>query len=101
MSLSILSDLTLSNAGDGRSSSKKGQFRGRRATLVGAWMVMLLMLAARTLKRNQDWQDDEALYRSGVPVCPPKGEYNKNTRLLPPLPRKGLHTIWPTSLFEL
>lgn len=34
----------------------------------------LLALSARTLLRNRDWYDEEALYRSGIPINPPKGE---------------------------
>lgn len=47
---------------------------GRRAALVWSWVVLLLLLAARTVRRNQDWQDEESLYRSGISICPPKGK---------------------------
>lgn len=78
--------LPLSSSGDGRSKSKSGRCGGggrggRRAALLGAWVVVLLLLGARTLRRNQDWQDDEALYSSGVSVCPPKGKYHLETHL--------------------
>lgn len=36
--------------------------------------VVLTVYGMRTVIRNQDWQDDESLYRSGVHVNPPKGQ---------------------------
>lgn len=35
--------------------------------------VVLTVYSVRTVIRNNDWLDDESLYRSGVPVNPPKG----------------------------
>ncbi|XP_065353205.1 protein O-mannosyl-transferase Tmtc2-like [Cloeon dipterum] len=37
---------------------------------------LLLSLAARTWIRNSDWRDEEALYRAGIPVNPPKAYGN-------------------------
>lgn len=42
--------------------------------LIGGWVVLLALLSARTVRRNQDWQSDETLYRSGVSLNPPKGK---------------------------
>ena len=30
--------------------------------------------ALRTVGRNRDWADEEALYRSGIRINPPKGK---------------------------
>lgn len=40
-----------------------------------SFAVLLCVLSARTLVRNRDWYDEEALYRSGIPVNPPKCKY--------------------------
>ncbi|CAI6348074.1 unnamed protein product [Macrosiphum euphorbiae] len=39
-------------------------------------MVVLTVYGARTVIRNNDWQDDESLYRSGVHINPPKAYGN-------------------------
>lgn len=36
--------------------------------------VVLTVYGVRTVIRNNDWQDDESLYRSGVHINPPKGQ---------------------------
>lgn len=42
--------------------------------LVKAMFVLLLVVfGGRTIRRNRDWKDEESLYRSGIPVNPPKG----------------------------
>ncbi|XP_059482286.1 protein O-mannosyl-transferase TMTC2-like isoform X2 [Neocloeon triangulifer] len=46
----------------------------RAATLLA--ICLLLSLTARTWSRNADWRDEEALYRSGVAVNPPKAYGN-------------------------
>lgn len=40
-----------------------------------ALIVLILSYSARTYLRNFDWQDEESLYRSGVHINPPKGEF--------------------------
>lgn len=62
--------------GEPRSKSKVCRVRRWRMALISAWLVLLLLLAARTVRRNQDWESDEALYRSGVAVNPPKALSN-------------------------
>ena len=46
-----------------------------RSSLSRYWMMLLLVmsLALRTLIRNADWLNEEALYRSGISVNPAKG----------------------------
>jgi len=45
----------------------------KRTLLVALAICLLLSLAVKTWRRNADWHDEEALYRSGIPVNPPKG----------------------------
>lgn len=44
-----------------------------RTLVVGGFVVLLVALAARTVQRNNDWRDEESLYRSAVHINPPKG----------------------------
>lgn len=37
--------------------------------------LLLATFSVRTVQRNRDWMDEESLYRSGIPVNPPKCEY--------------------------
>ena len=39
-------------------------------------LIMILSSAARTVLRNQDWRDEETLFRSGLQVNPPKSFSN-------------------------
>ena len=39
-------------------------------------LIMILSSAARTVLRNQDWRDEESLFRSGLEVNPPKSFSN-------------------------
>ncbi|XP_075154079.1 transmembrane O-mannosyltransferase targeting cadherins 2 [Haematobia irritans] len=34
--------------------------------------ILILVLSARTMRRNLDWRDEESLYRSAVQINPPK-----------------------------
>jgi hypothetical protein len=36
-------------------------------------LILLLALSWRTVKRNNDWMDEEHLYRSGIEINPAKG----------------------------
>ena len=36
--------------------------------------MLFILFSARTWRRNQDWSTEENLYRSGIPINPPKGE---------------------------
>ena len=40
-----------------------------------ALSILLMSFAARTFVRNIDWQSEEKLYASGIPINPPKGNY--------------------------
>ncbi|KAA0190185.1 hypothetical protein HAZT_HAZT005266 [Hyalella azteca] len=54
---------------------------GRR--LLKAGVVLLFVVhATKTWRRNFDWRTEEQLYRSGIPINPPKGEF-----IPPPTPR--------------
>lgn len=61
-----------------RSSKSRRCLRARRGrlALAGTWVFLLLLLSARTWRRNQDWASDETLYRSGVHINPPKALAN-------------------------
>ncbi|XP_050738471.1 protein O-mannosyl-transferase TMTC2-like, partial [Eriocheir sinensis] len=65
-----------SSSGDSRSKSQGRRGRRWRGVLIGGWVVLLALLSARTVRRNQDWQSDETLYRSGVSLNPPKALSN-------------------------
>ena len=45
----------------------------RRAVL-GALVLLFFLFAIRTYRRNIDWATEENLYRSGIPINPPKGK---------------------------
>lgn len=45
---------------------------GRLILVVTA--ILLTFMAAKTLRRNIDWHDEESLYRSALHVNPPKGQ---------------------------
>ena len=36
--------------------------------------ILLASFGLRTLRRNQDWKDEERLYRAGIPINPAKGK---------------------------
>ncbi|KAF4526543.1 hypothetical protein B566_EDAN009893 [Ephemera danica] len=54
---------------------RRAQPSKRRAFLV-AGLVLLAAFSARTVQRNQDWACEESLYRSGIPINPPKCKYS-------------------------
>ena len=37
--------------------------------------LLLAAFSVRTVQRNRDWMDEESLYRSGIPINPPKCKY--------------------------
>ncbi|CAB3369115.1 Hypothetical predicted protein, partial [Cloeon dipterum] len=47
----------------------------RRALFMAA-LVLLAAFSARTVQRNRDWSCEENLYRSGIPINPPKSYGN-------------------------
>ena len=38
------------------------------------WIVLVILMGVRTIRRNYDWYSDETLYESGISVCPAKGK---------------------------
>lgn len=49
-------------------------YRKYRPVFFFSFVLVLVAFSAKTLFRNRDWHDEEALYRSAIPVNPPKGE---------------------------
>ncbi|XP_068085342.1 protein O-mannosyl-transferase TMTC2 [Anabrus simplex] len=47
-----------------------------RRMLHGAVLLLVLVMAARTVRRAADWSDEESLYRAGIPINPPKAYGN-------------------------
>ncbi|XP_047122018.1 protein O-mannosyl-transferase TMTC2-like [Schistocerca piceifrons] len=50
--------------------------RAWRWSVTGCACVLLVLMSARTLRRCEDWMDEESLYRSGLHVNPPKAYGN-------------------------
>ncbi|XP_071453021.1 protein O-mannosyl-transferase TMTC2-like [Hetaerina americana] len=50
--------------------------RFMQGVLVCGLVVLMVTMGARTVKRNRDWHDEEALYKSGITVNPPKAYGN-------------------------
>lgn len=50
----------------------------RKRLVLVATGLLLLVMSARTVVRNRDWLNEENLYRSGIPVNPPKGNAHFN-----------------------
>lgn len=48
--------------------------RSSRSLLFGCSAGLVLLYSLRTVCRNQDWQSEETLYRSGITVNPAKGK---------------------------
>jgi hypothetical protein len=38
--------------------------------------VLILSLGVRTVRRNEDWRNEENLYRAGIAINPPKGKFS-------------------------
>lgn len=45
-----------------------------RCVLLLAFSVLLVAMSVRTVRRNEDWRDEETLFRSAITVNPPKGK---------------------------
>lgn len=45
-----------------------------RCALLLSFSVLLAAMSLRTLRRNEDWRDEETLFRSAITVNPPKGK---------------------------
>ena len=46
----------------------------RKMAAICALVILLTCFGLKTLRRNQDWKDEERLYMSGIPINPAKGE---------------------------
>ncbi|CAH2005183.1 unnamed protein product [Acanthoscelides obtectus] len=51
-------------------------YRRYRLVFVCAFVTVLVAFSARTVLRNLDWKSEEALYRSAIPINPPKAYGN-------------------------
>lgn len=45
-----------------------------RCALLLSFSVLLAAMSLRTVRRNEDWRDEETLFRSAITVNPPKGK---------------------------
>ncbi|XP_055949384.1 protein O-mannosyl-transferase TMTC2-like isoform X2 [Argiope bruennichi] len=48
----------------------------RKKILLGVFCTLLVVMSVRTVRRNRDWWNEENLYRSGIPINPPKAYGN-------------------------
>ncbi|XP_042895436.1 protein O-mannosyl-transferase TMTC2 isoform X2 [Parasteatoda tepidariorum] len=48
----------------------------KKRIVLGIILVLLLVMSVRTVRRNRDWWSEENLYRSGIPINPPKAYGN-------------------------
>lgn len=53
---------------------KKARYYWKMACV--AVIVLLLIFSLKTIRRNRDWLNEESLYRSAIPVNPPKGKFS-------------------------
>lgn len=58
----------------GYGASRLWRRRRYRLPLAACLCVTLIAFGARTVLRNRDWTSEEALYRSAIPINPPKGK---------------------------
>ena len=50
-----------------------------RKLLIAYAIVHLCLFSAKTLDRNTEWLTEESLYRAGIEVNPPKGQFSVST----------------------
>ncbi|XP_076318476.1 protein O-mannosyl-transferase TMTC2-like isoform X1 [Tachypleus tridentatus] len=55
---------------------KRQESARRRRTLLCILVLIFILFSIRTFRRNQDWYTEESLYRSGIPINPPKAYGN-------------------------
>lgn len=60
----------------GIGASKLWELRKYRPFIVVCVSLVLLVFGTKTVLRNRDWFDEESLYRSAIPVNPPKGMFS-------------------------
>lgn len=46
----------------------------KKAVILCATLILFFVCTVRTIVRNNDWNNEESLYRSGIPINPPKCE---------------------------
>ncbi|CAG9861076.1 unnamed protein product [Phyllotreta striolata] len=51
-------------------------YKRQRPVFLCAFVMVLAAFSAKTVFRNKDWKSEEALYRSAVPINPPKAYGN-------------------------
>ncbi|XP_023310796.1 transmembrane and TPR repeat-containing protein CG31690-like [Anoplophora glabripennis] len=51
-------------------------YRKHRVVSLFSLVIVLVAFSAKTVCRNRDWHDEESLYRSAIPVNPPKAYGN-------------------------
>lgn len=47
----------------------------RKRILLSVFLSFVIIMSVRTVRRNRDWWHEENLYRSGIPINPPKGKH--------------------------
>lgn len=52
--------------------------QSNRTIICFSLLIVLLASGRRTIQRNNNWIDEEHLYRSGIEINPPKGQANLN-----------------------
>lgn len=50
----------------------------RSIAIIVFLIILISGCSLKTILRNQDWHDEESLYRSAIKVNPPKGELDRN-----------------------
>lgn len=48
----------------------------KKAVILCATLILFFVCTVRTIVRNNDWNNEESLYRSGIPINPPKCKYH-------------------------
>lgn len=59
----------------GLGASKLWNFKRHRSVTSVGLFVLIIAFGGRTVIRNRDWLNEEALYRSAIPVNSPKGNF--------------------------
>jgi protein O-mannosyl-transferase len=69
------------NSNGAKSRLQKAESLRRQANVrsMAAILFLIILISAcslKTIRRNGDWRDEESLYRSGIKVNPPKGNFS-------------------------
>ena len=69
------SSASTTSSSSSNTTSTNGACGGKRKiAVICALAILLASFGLRTLRRNQDWKDEERLYRAGIPINPAKGK---------------------------